>query len=344
MNGSLMNRISISQFQILTHFAGVLIACALLFVAAAPAHAQAWARDMFDVTIHDFGVVPRGAKTEFEFKFKNKYKEIVHVSSVRTSCRCTIPRISQDEVKTYQESSIIAEFKTSDFVGARSAVITVVFDKPFQAELQLLVKGTIRSDIVPMPGEIQFGEVDLGTEKLTDVKIAYLGTAKWEINDVLSNSEHLAVKLGPPQVVAGGKIEYHMDIRLKDDAPAGEFADEIVLVTNEAQSNRVTLPVRANVVPPLFAQGLQLGTVKVGEKRTDRLLVKAKVPFRIENIVCSDQRFDFKLPTDLKAAHLIPFEFTADDKEGAFLQTIVVHTNLKETPTAEATVTGNITQ
>ncbi len=89
---------------------------------------------MFDVTTHDFGVVPRGAKTEFEFKFTNKYKEVVHVSSVRTSCKCTIPRIEQQELKTYQQSSVIAEFKTSDFVGARSAVITVVFDKPFRAD------------------------------------------------------------------------------------------------------------------------------------------------------------------------------------------------------------------
>jgi len=343
MNGSLMNKNSIPQFRIFTNFARHLIAC-VLFMAASPASAQPWARDMFDVTLHDFGVVPRGAKTEYEFKFTNKYKENVHVASVRTSCRCTIPRISKDEIKTYQESSIIAEFKTSDFVGARSAVITVVFDRPYQAELQLLVKGNIRSDIVPMPGEIQFGEVDLGTEKRTDVKIAYLGAAKWEINDVLSKNEHLAVKLGPPKVATGGKIEYQMDVRLKDDAPAGEFSDEIVLVTNEAQSNRVTLPVRANVVPPLFAQGPQLGTVKVGEKRTDRLLIKAKTPFKIENIVCADQRFDFKLPTDSKAVHLIPFEFTADDKEGAFRQTIVVHTDLKETPTAEASVTGNVTK
>ncbi len=343
MNGSLMNKDSIPQAWIFKTVSLYLTVIALL-VAATPAGAQQWARDMFEVTTHDFGVVPRGAKTEFEFKFTNKYKENVHVASVRTSCRCTAPRVSKDEVKTYEQSSIVAEFRTSDFVGARSAVITVVFDRPFQAELQLLVKGSIRSDIVPMPGEIQFGEVDLGTEKLTDVKIAYLGSAKWEINDVLSKNEHLAVKLSQPKVATGGKIEYQMDVRLKDDAPAGEFSDEIVLVTNEAQSNRVTLPVRANVVPPLYVQGLQLGTIKAGETRSERLLIKAKTPFKIEKIECADPRFVFKPSSDSKAAHLIPFDFATGDKEGSFRQAIIVHTDLKETPTAEAAITGNVSK
>ncbi len=316
----------------------------LLLCVASPASAQQWARDMFDVTSHDFGVVPRGAKTEFEFKFSNKYKEIVHVSSVRTSCRCTIPRIGKNELKTYEQGSIIAEFKTSDFVGARSAVITVVFDRPFYAELQLLVKGNIRSDILPEPGEIQFGDVDLGKEKTTEVKISYLGTAKWEIHDVLSKNEHLAVKLNPAKSSGAGKVEYVMDVRLKDDAPAGELSDEIVLVTNEAQSNRVTLPVRANIVPPLYLQGVQLGTVKVGAKRSERMVIKGKEPFKIQKIECEDARFAFSPPQDAKVAHLIPFDFQCDETEGSFSQTIIVHTNLKETPRAEATITGNVSK
>ncbi len=343
MNGSLMITYSISQLRV-SRPACASIFALLLMCLASPASAQQWARDMFDVTSHDFGVVPRGAKTEFEFKFSNKYKEIVHVSSVRTSCRCTIPRIGKNELKTYEQGSIIAEFKTSDFVGARSAVVTVVFDRPFYAELQLLVKGNIRSDILPEPGEIQFGDVDLGTEKTTDVKISYLGTAKWEIQDVLSKNEHLAVKLNPAKSSGSGKVEYVMDVRLKDDAPAGEFADEIVLVTNEAQSNRVTLPVRANVVPPLYLQGLHLGTVKVDTKRSERMVIKGKEPFKIEKIECSDARFSFTPPQDAKAAHLIPFDFQSDETEGSFRQTIIVHTNLKETPKAEASITGNVSK
>ena len=146
MNGSLLNN---NRSRNLSTSNGLLFTgplfTGLLFVAVVLLNdhtllAQKWARDMFEVTQHDFEVVPRGAKTEYEFKFTNKYRENVHVSSVRTSCKCTIPRIGKNELKTYEEGSVIAEFKTSDFVGARSAVITVVFDRPFYAELQLIVK------------------------------------------------------------------------------------------------------------------------------------------------------------------------------------------------------------
>ena len=127
MNGSLMkNNRSNNLLTIATS-----LSVAIVILGSQPVMAQKWARDMFEVTQHDFEVVPRGAKTEYEFKFTNKYKENVHVASVRTSCKCTIPRIEKNELKTYEEGSIVAEFKTSDFVGARSAVITVVFDRPF---------------------------------------------------------------------------------------------------------------------------------------------------------------------------------------------------------------------
>jgi len=344
MNGSLMNNKRSRNLSTLT---GLLIT-GLLFVAVVFFNnhtllAQKWARDMFEVTQHDFEVVPRGAKTEYEFKFMNKYKENVHVSSVRTSCKCTIPRIGRNELKTYEEGSIVAEFKTSDFVGARSAVITVVFDRPFYAELQLIVTGSIRSDISPEPGEIQFGEVDLGSEKVTDVKISYVGTGKWEIKDVLSKNEHLAVKLSQPKTI-NNKIEYVMNVRLKDTAPAGEFSDEIVLVTNESQSNRVTLPVRSNVIPPLHVEGVQLGTLRVGETKSERLLVKSKTPFKIEKIECADGRFSFAASNDEKLVHLVNFEFKANDKVGAFREKIIVHTSLKDSTTAEAYVTGNVAE
>jgi hypothetical protein len=40
---------------------------------ASQAVAQDWARQMFRVTTHDFGTVPRGSKQEFAFEYTNLY-------------------------------------------------------------------------------------------------------------------------------------------------------------------------------------------------------------------------------------------------------------------------------
>ena len=67
----------------------------------APLLGQQWAVDMFETTSHEFGSVARSAKAEFEFRLTNVYLEDLHISSVRSSCGCTQPRIKKQDLKTY---------------------------------------------------------------------------------------------------------------------------------------------------------------------------------------------------------------------------------------------------
>ena len=126
------------------------------------AHAQNWAEKMFATKSHDFRTVGRGAKSEFHFDFTNLYEEEVHVQSVRTSCGCTSPTVTKDTLKTHQKSSILATFNTNTFIGQKQATITVVFDRPSYAEVQLKVSGFIRTDITFTPPEVAYGEIPAG--------------------------------------------------------------------------------------------------------------------------------------------------------------------------------------
>lgn len=325
----------------------VLAALIAGWLVSTPALADDWARTLFTTTQHDFGVVPRGSKTAFEFKLKNTFKEPIHIASARSSCACTAPKILKSDLKTYEEGAIIAELNTSAFVGQRSAVVTVVFDRPYYAEVQLLVKGNIRSDIVMEPGEVQFGNVDLAATKSADIKVSYQGSTNrdWQITDVRSTNQHLSVRLNPMKDKAGRTI-YTMTVNLKDTAPSGELHDEIQIVTNEKQYNTVTLPIRAAVIPPLSVAptSIELGTLKVGESATDRLVLKAKKPFAIKKIDCEDDRFSFEIPDGEKNVLLVPLVFKAGMKPGAFKRTVNVISTLPEDMAVEVTITGNVTE
>ncbi len=311
------------------------------------ARAEDWARKMFTTTSHDFGVVPRGSKTSFEFKLKNSFKENIHIASARSSCACTAPKILKSDLKTYEEGAIIAELNTSSFVGQRSAVVTVVFDRPYYAEVQLIVKGNIRSDIVMEPGEVQFGDVDVGSTKSADVKVSYQGSTNrdWQITDVRSTNQHLSVRLNPQKDKAG-RTTYTMTVNLKDSAPFGELRDEIQLITNDSLYNTVTLPIRAAIIPPLSVapSSIELGTLKVGQSATGRLVLKAKQPFGIKKIDCEDDRFSFKIPDGEKSVLLVPLEFKAGDKVGAFKRTVSVVSTLPDDMAVEVTITGNVSE
>src|SRR5262245_51513006 len=113
----------------------------------ATASAQQWADKLFETKAHDFGSVPRAAKSEYLFKVTNPYGEDLHIASVRSSCGCTIPRIEKDTLKTNEQGAIIAEFNTRAFTGQRHARVTVTIDRPRFAEVQLDIKGYIRTDV-----------------------------------------------------------------------------------------------------------------------------------------------------------------------------------------------------
>lgn len=304
---------------------------------------QDWVRKMFEDSTHDFGIVPRGSDAVFEFKFSNKYEEDVHVAAVRSSCGCTIPRIKKADLKTYEESAIVCEFNTKSFIGMKTAVVTVVFTKPFYGEMQLNIKGTIRSDIDTDPGMIDFGEVERGQGRETQVKITYAGRLAWEIKDVRSANKNLGVSIERNQLP--GRVSYLMKVKLKDSAPVGEFQDNIILVTNESHFNLVTIPVRGVINPPLvLPMRIDLGSVKSGDQSKSFFLARSKQPFEIKRIECSDDRFVFKLPEGKKDKHVIPFQFNSGDRVGAFQQSLTVHTDLSEEGSASTMVVGNVVE
>lgn len=328
---------------------GILVGAIVLLVgpiSPSAVNAQQWAQKMFKETKHDFGAVARGAKCEYIFEIENVYEEELHIASVRSSCGCTTPIIQKNSVKTWEKTGIVAQLNTISFMGKKSAVITVVFDKPYYAEVQLLVSGHIRTDIVTEPGEIHFGQIDQGATKTQTVRLAYAGRPEWRVTDVRSANEHLEVALKRAEAKPGF-VDYIMSVRLKESAPVGDMMDLISVVTNDSKFERFSLPVTAQVMPPVSVApaSIQLGSVAVGEVRKDRIVVKGKSPFRIAEVSCEDERFKFQIPSEEKSVHLLNFEFVGQAAPGGqqeFKQRVLVKTTLGESISAECVVSGNV--
>lgn len=301
----------------------------LVLVAAADASAQEWAKKMFETTSHDFGSVARGAKVEYRFVLTNIYEEDVHVAGVRSSCGCTSPTISKDQLKTYEKGAIVAAFNTQHFLGQRSATITVTIDKPFYAEVQLNVQGYIRSDIVFTPGLADMGNVDLGAPAEKKVTITYAGRDDWKITDVKPSSKHLEATI-KEQTRAVGQVTYELTVKLLPGSPLGYVHDQVTLITNDQRSTQVPLDVEARIVSEvtLNPASLFLGVLKPGQKVTKQLVVQGKKPFRITGVKCAAQGYQFQPDNEAKAVHLLPVTYTAGDKPGKFIDKIVIESDL----------------
>ena len=314
-----------------------------LATAVRPVAAQQWARKMFKITEHDFGTVARGAKSEFIFEFENLYEETLHVSGVRTSCGCTSASVNKDTLKTWDKGGIVATFNTQSFLGHRSATITVTFDKPFFAEVQLNVQGYIRSDVVFTPGSVDFGAIDQGQAANRKVTVNYAGRSDWQVVDVRSANTNFEVELNETQR-GGGRVSYEMVVYLKPEMPEGFFQDQLVLVTNDNRGGGVPLVVEGRVVPGLTVSpaSLFLGVLQPGQTVTKQLVVKGREPFRVLDVTSSDERFEFSVGSQEKALHVIPVRFRAGDEAEKVVATIEIATSLTASPKVRCSATATV--
>jgi len=294
--------------------------------------AENWATKMFETLEHDFGVVARGAKAEYRFVFKNLYMEDVHVQSARSSCGCTLVRVENPSLKTYETGAIVATVNSRAFVGARGATITVVFDQPYYAEVQLRVRSYIRSDIVFEPEAVNFGTIDCGSSAERTITIRYSGSRSWRITDVVSPLPYLTATLSEPSIL-GSETVYRLTVKLGEEAPPGTLADHLILKTNDRTSDAVPLRVEGTIVSPISVtpSTLFLGRMKPGEKVSKQLVVRSKQPIRISKVDC--EPCNGVLEADLSRAgnpatvHVIPITYTAGEELGQIVANIRIHTD-----------------
>ncbi len=302
----------------------------LAIASATPCFGQEWARKMFKVTDHDFGFVARGAKAEYRFTFENPYLEDVHVAGVRTSCGCTTPTVETPSLKTYEQGAILAHFNTDSFQGSRGATLTITFDKPFYAEVQVQVRGFIRSDVVVEPGSVQFGSIDQGTGYTQTATVNYAGRDDWKIVDVKSANPHITAQVteGPQSY---GKKSYQLKVLVDGATPAGYLNEHLMLVTNDSAGQQIPVLVEGRVVPGISVMptALFMGVVQPGQKVTKQLVVKGKKPFKILDVSCDDKSFQFDTSKigEAKELHLIPVTFTAGVDAGKVVKSIKIKTD-----------------
>jgi len=314
------------------------------------AQAAEWANKMFDNQLeYDFGDLARGAKAEHRFKIKNRFEEDIHIASVKSSCGCTTPKVSQKILATGEEADLIVDFDTVKFKGSHAATITVEFAPPFSAEVRLQVKGFVRQDVVFSPGRIEFGQVPADEGATENIAVTYAGQENWEIADVRSANANFEVRLREPSR-SNGRVEYDMQVRLKKTAPTGYIKDQLTLVTNDQSHQYIPITVEASVVPSVSVSptSLHLGVVRPGESVTKQLVVRGTSPFRILDVACeqpeegsaeSSDCFKFAPSEHERKLHIIPVTFTANDSTGKIIETIQIMTDVgpdSNTPTPQA--------
>ena len=306
-------------------------------------YGQEWADKLFEKKDHDFRIVGRGTKCEYHFEFSNPYEEDIHIAAVRTSCGCTTPSITKSTIHTHEKGAVVATFNTKSHIGQKAATITVVFDKPYYAEVQLKVKGFIRTDITFDPPEIAFGEFPAAEEREQEVTITHSGNSSWTINDVRSHCTNLEVRLDPPERRAG-MVKYRMRVKMKAGMPEGDLRERLTLISNDREFPTTEMAISGRIRPVVGVSpsALSLGTMRSGEVVEKRLVVRADQPFEISDVVCGDERFEFEVPLGGKKVQFVKLRFHPGESDGSVAQEVKIVTDLPGNKSARCVVTGTV--
>jgi hypothetical protein len=325
-------------------FAAILLA----LLAASPAWAQRdWGKRMFQKTSHEFGTVARGAKVECRFPFENVFEEDVRVTSVKSTCGCTLVKSTKDVLKMYDTAEVVAEVDTRRFIGFKESTITVVLESTVrgrlaQSEVQLHIRSFIRGDVVFEPGLVQFETVEQGKGAARRVTVTYAGRSDWKIVDATSTASFLTATLKEvgrnrdASNSASTQVTYDLVVTLRDDAPPGYFKEILLLKTDDPNKRtaQVPLTVEGLVSAPLTARPsvLLFGQVEPGDLKKKVLVLEGVKAFRIQEVTGPDDRFTFSVSQESAKEHLMVVRFNPKTTPGRVTGKIRIKTDMSSAP------------
>ena len=307
--------------------------------------AQSWADNMFEIKSHNFGSVPLKSDTQFEFVFTNKLKQDVQINSVNTSCHCTDVSYSKKVVKSGEQGAIIAKVNTSgQLKGKRGATLTVIFDKPTRAVVQLEVSVYIRPDVVLDPGSIDFGVVGEGKTLSKTVTLQYAGNPNWSlVKPIERANNNQFITATATEVKTPGRsdlITYKIVVTLNGKAVPGDVREILRFKTNEgtdAQGKKKTsiieLPVSAFVMDTLVVKPspFQFGLIRPGETLTKYVVLQSAQPFHVRDARSNDPRFILYWSDQKSRVHIVAVTLTSKQtKDEKVSSTIQVQTDLQD--------------
>ncbi len=255
---------------------------------------------------HDFGTVARAAKTEHRFEIRNPFKQPMHLSHISASCGCTTPIIESQWIQPGEVGTVLARFNTGTFSGDRKASLNLTIDQPSFMQVQLNVKGYIRTDIVINPGELNFGTVPEGESKQIEAIVEYAGRSDWKLTNISSNASFLNASF-EEMARGNGRVSYKIKASLSPNAEPGTQTTQLTLFTNDNRLKSVPLTCVAQIQAPLTVSpnSVALGEMKPGQPVQQRILIKGTEPFQVLDVSIPNMQVRFEPTTEAKAIQFL---------------------------------------
>ncbi|HEY7307924.1 MAG TPA: DUF1573 domain-containing protein [Gemmataceae bacterium] len=321
-----------------------LVALIVVGFSGASASAQsAWAEKMFkDGLNHDFGSVPRGAQLAHRFVITNIYAVRMEITSLKSGCGCVTVTAAKRVLEPRESTTIDVNMDARRFTGMKTVAITITVGPDYISSAQLRVSANSRADIVFNPGQVTFGTVTRGQPVSQVIDVEYAGVLDWQVTEV--SAKDLPVEVKAEQLYRRpGQVGYRVKVTMKADAPIGAFKGDLYLTTNDPASRLLPVLVEGAVQSNITVApaAVSLGTVKIGELVSRRVVVRGNRPFRILQVEGLGEGVKLDPAPGAANSQVQVLTFKCQlTKAGEFKYEVKIKTDLQDAP-ATVTIEGN---
>lgn len=300
-----------------------------------------WVAKVLPERSFHFGTVARGSKVRHSYRLVNQLDRPLRIVDYKTKCGCTEVRLGAREIPPGTQTTIEAVIDTTKFLGEKQSGLTLIFDQPTYAEVNLDLSCFIKGDVWLSPGLVDFGVISRssGTKPTATLTLSYTGgQANWGITRMQTRTSQLSAKLQEQDRSAGGTVQYVLAATLDPSSLNGFFKDEITLHTNDPASPTIPVSVVGTVqaMVTVSPSPLVVGQVKPGQIVTKSLLVRSSKPFQVKAVNPSAEELSADpVPAGAKPVHTLRVTFKAPRQPGPFTAVFSIETDLPEEPPAE---------
>ncbi len=197
-----------------------------------------------DDTVYDFGSRRNTEVVKHDFQLRNEGDETLRISSVRTSCGCTVAELDTRRIDPGKGVALHAEFRLQGRKGHQSKTIYIHSNDPEQPLLRLAMRGEARSVVDVVPRHLSFGRISGGRSETRLIRVTV--------------HEPIAIEL--------------RDIRDTEDAFNISFRSD----TGKPNTKTIVVSTKKDLAP-----GVYRGTVELAEDGADDILTSVGVYVRI---------------------------------------------------------------
>lgn len=190
----------------------------------------------------EFAAMRLGTELDHDFVFKNEGESPLRLSKGPTMCKCTIPAVTDQEIKSGESVKINLKWKPMEASKHFQNDATIWTNDPAMPKITLTIRGPVLDDPVAYPAEFDLGEIPWNKEHESEAYLVATTSDELKIGDIeVSDPKWMSVtstSASLAQLVEGKfpapepKSGYSLKLTIKPNGSVGLFSGWVKMKSN----------------------------------------------------------------------------------------------------------------